>query len=191
MKFTKIAFLLVFVLTTTLAMAQNKNKAQIAKDLGITEEQVTTFDAINKKYAEEGKTLKANTSISKKEKAAKAKELKTKREQEMVALLGQEKYNELQAYLAEKRTAQQEARATAISELGLTTEQDQQLKAINQKYAKEGKTIKEDAALTPEQKKAKGKELNDKRLVEIKAILSAEQYEKFVAMEQKNRPQPK
>ncbi|NJL76812.1 MAG: hypothetical protein HC892_19135 [Saprospiraceae bacterium] len=189
MKFTKIAFLFVFVLTTTLAMAQSKNKAQVAKDLGITEEQVVSFEAINKKYAEEGKTLKADNTLSKKAKSQKAKELKSKREEELIGLLGQEKFNEYQAYLANQRTEKQEERAAAISELGLTAEQEQQLKAINQKYLKEGKTVKEDTSLAPEQKKAKGKEMNDARLAEIKTVLSTEQYEKFVAMEKEKRGQ--
>ena len=66
-------------------------------------------------------------------------------------------------------------------ELNLTDEQKGKIKELNKRNKTEKSKIEGDAALTPEQKSAKLKELKKEQSKSFKAILTTEQLEKYKA----------
>ncbi len=64
--------------------------------------------------------------------------------------------------------------------LGLTPEQDAKMKEIGKAYKEKNEAIKNDATLDKDAKKAKSKELQAANETELKAVLSAEQFTKYM-----------
>lgn len=186
MKISKIVCLLAFVCVAQLSFAQNQ-KAKAMEALEISEEQMVTIEEANKKFATASKEIRKNEALTKKEKNKQLKTLKQERKAEMVKVLGEEKYEEYQNYVTNNRRAQRQERMAMIETLNLTEEQKKEWRAINQKYRKQGQKVKADSNLNVEDKKAKAKEMRKAQQAEIKALLDAEQYEQYVAMQKEKR----
>jgi periplasmic protein CpxP/Spy len=74
--------------------------------------------------------------------------------------------------------------------LGLTAEQDAKMKEIGKAYKEKSEAIKNDATADKAQKKAKSAELKQTNEADLKAVLSAEQFTKYVEI-QKQRKEEK
>jgi Spy/CpxP family protein refolding chaperone len=68
------------------------------------------------------------------------------------------------------------------AELNLTAEQQEKMKTIRSTYKPKMQALRNDASLTPEQKKEKIKELMNQQKEEMKTVLSEEQQEKMKSM---------
>ena len=77
---------------------------------------------------------------------------------------------------------------TLTEKLGLTEEQQGKIKAIFEKNAPKAKELREDAALSKEDKRAKLAELRKGEAEEIRAVLTPEQQEKMKALRKEGRP---
>ena len=72
--------------------------------------------------------------------------------------------------------------------LGLTEEQQGKIKEIFAKNMPKAKEVREDAALSQEDKRAKMMELRKAEAEEIRAVLTPEQQEKMKALRKEGRP---
>ncbi len=72
--------------------------------------------------------------------------------------------------------------------LGLTEEQQGKIKEIFAKNAPKAKALREDAALSQEDKRAKMMELRKAEAEEIRAVLTPEQQEKMKALRKEGKP---
>jgi periplasmic protein CpxP/Spy len=72
-------------------------------------------------------------------------------------------------------------------ELNLTADQKPKVEAIMKDAAEKRKALRDDTALTPEQRREKAKAIAEESKTKLKDILTAEQLAKFEEM-QKNRP---
>jgi Spy/CpxP family protein refolding chaperone len=90
-----------------------------------------------------------------------------------------------------KHKGNKEWNKKAKEELGLTADQENQMKAINMDFRKQSKAIKEDASLSKEQKKEKLKSIHARRSEKVKAILTPEQQQKVAQHRKNNRKQHK
>ena len=70
------------------------------------------------------------------------------------------------------------------SELNLTDDQKAQLKPILQDEVQQLKSVKDDASLSPDQKKAKVAEIRQSHKSQVSSILTPEQQKKFDAMKE-------
>lgn len=75
----------------------------------------------------------------------------------------------------------------AFEQLGLTDQQKQQLKQMHEETRKQMQAIKNDSSLTPEQKKAKVRELHMQSKTKMDSILTAEQQQKMKELRGKHR----
>jgi Spy/CpxP family protein refolding chaperone len=71
-----------------------------------------------------------------------------------------------------------------VHELDLTNEQQKQLKPILQDEFKQLKTVKDDASMSPEQKKAKAAKIHAGAKSQISSILTPEQKKKLAEMKE-------
>lgn len=81
----------------------------------------------------------------------------------------------------------QERGAKMAEELGLSADQKTKMQELNKEFAPKMKALREDTTLSKEDKMAKAKALNEERSTKVKAILTAEQFEKWQKMQQKHR----
>lgn len=167
-------------------MKQAKTKA--AHLVRLNEEQKKQAQTINKDYQEKVQKLRSNDKITmgeyKKQLAGIQKDRKTK----MQALLTTEQKNriaEAHKRKAENRQVQAAAHLERMKiRLELKDEQVTKIKNLQTQLAGKAKAIKENDALTIEDKMYKMKELAKERKEAFAAILTPEQQEK---MQQKNK----
>ena len=76
---------------------------------------------------------------------------------------------------------------TLTEKLGLSEEQQGKIKAIFEKNAPKAKELREDAALSQEDKRAKLMELRKGEAEEIRAVLTPEQQEKMKALRKEGK----
>ena len=81
----------------------------------------------------------------------------------------------------------QERGAKMAEELGLSAEQKTQMGDLMKEFGPKMQAIRQDTTLSKEDKMAKAKALNEERSTKVKAILTAEQFEKWQKMQQKHR----
>ena len=163
-------------------------KAKAAHIVRLNEEQKKQAQAINKSYQAKVEKLRSNDKITMGEYKKQLAGLQKDRKAQMQALLTTEQKNRIAA--AQKRRAEnRQVQAAAHLErmkirLELKDEQVSKIKNLQTQLASKAKAIKENDALTLEDKKYKMKELAKERKEAFAAILTPEQKEK---MQQKNK----
>ena len=85
---------------------------------------------------------------------------------------------------------QQMAPEKMAKDLGLSDEQTPKFKAALEESRKKMTELRADTTIAPEDKRAKGKEIRDAANVKVKAILTPDQYEKYLKLVPgpRNRP---
>jgi protein CpxP len=83
---------------------------------------------------------------------------------------------------AEKKTAHKERKEKMAKELGLTDQQKQQMKSLQQDQRKQMKAVRDDSSLTQEQKQEKFKEIHKAGMEKRDALLTPDQREKMQHM---------
>ncbi len=144
--------------------------------LMLNDEQHSTIQNINKKYADDFSTLRRDSTQSRLEKREEMKTLRDKREKEINAVLTPEQNAKWKAHKeARMKQASERRDAKMQAELSLTDEQANKLKAAKKEHADKVAKLKveHDATvktiLTDEQyKKLKAKKLNGKRVGDYK-----------------------
>ena len=82
-------------------------------------------------------------------------------------------------------------RGQAIAEqLNLTDDQKPKVKAILEDQRKKMGVLREDTSLTPEDRKAKMKAIRENTVTQMKAVLTADQFQKWQAMQSQMRNRP-
>ncbi len=87
---------------------------------------------------------------------------------------------------AEKKAARKERKEKMAQELGLTDQQKQQMKALQQDQRKQMKAVRDDSSLSQEQKQAKVKEIHKAGMEKRDALLTPEQREKIQHLRAEN-----
>jgi hypothetical protein len=92
-------------------------------------------------------------------------------------------------FTSQAQEAVPEKKLSMKEEVGLSSEQDAQVKAIKEEYKGKSTAIEANAALDDKAKKAQKKALMAEREDKINALLSKEQQDKYVAYKEKLRAQ--
>ena len=177
----------VLVLVFALAGACSAGRAPgqfagIAKELGLTKDQVTKIQAIVKKFHEDAKAI-FQSDIAKDRKMAKVQAPKKKAGNAIMALLDsqqQEKAKQMNLIgklLGPRREGQ--ALRWALGQLGLDAGQKAKIKDIMKDAEEKGKATKEHTTLTPQQKRAKFAELQKSTMDAVNVVLTPAQKEKL------------
>jgi periplasmic protein CpxP/Spy len=85
------------------------------------------------------------------------------------------------------RGGMQDRGAKLAEELGLSDDQKTKFQEVMKEQGDKRKALREDTSLSDDDKKTKGKALRDETDAKIKAILTAEQYEKWQKLQQGRR----
>jgi len=186
MKFSKLLFLLTFVLFGMLATAQNVQMKALS-EVGLTDAQITEVKTADKKFKQDAKAVRANTSLDRKAKGTQLRTLQQERKAKFMEIMGEEKYARFKEVAAQKRSEIKEGKVAAMAELDLTTDQENEIKTINQKFRKAGQELRADKNSSTEDKKIRSKELRKQHINEIKSVLTEEQYAKYIEIKKESR----
>ncbi|MEM0992652.1 MAG: hypothetical protein AAF847_12850 [Bacteroidota bacterium] len=188
MKFTKIFFFLTFISLTTYINAQNAQQQALA-EVGLTETEISEVKAIDKKFKADAKLVRNNAELDRKAKGTQLRALQQERKDQLIAVMGEEKYAQFREIAAQKRKSNKARKDAALEDLNLSEEQEDKLQQINQKFRTAGQELRKNESMSVEDKKQRAKELRKGQLDEIKSVLTKEQYDKYVAMKKEKRSQ--
>jgi hypothetical protein len=186
MNFTKNSLVLLLLVLATVAHAQTAQQ-QALNEAGLTATEIEAIQTADQNFKEAAKTVRKDATLDRPAKGKKLRALQQERKAEIKAIMGEERYVEYQKVVAEKRAERKTERDAAMTELNLTTEQEADLKAVNEKYKQAAQAVRQDTNLTKEQKKQQANELRQSHLADMRAVLTAEQYEQYRAMKKAKR----
>jgi hypothetical protein len=171
-------------------IAEKQTTLQTEK-LNLNKEQANKLQTLNLKYAEQMQAEMKSLQKNKKEFFAQLKELNEAQNKEVRAILSEEQFRNYIELKKQNRARLKERKLEGYSEiqkkkkkyadvLNLSEKQKVQLKVIKMKYAKKMKELKQN----PQFKKGNLKDLADKRDLEVKTILSDEQFENYINLKE-------
>lgn len=179
------------------ALSVMKKVVQNTKKSGITlsKEQKKELKALEKQIAQEEKALKKLQKEQAKKKSALVKELEEKRDRQEELAAQKEKESKVMAEKQAKAKAQEEAAVSIVDIAGLTEKERQELKAMEEKVAKEQEKIaklkadeerkKQDMASQLKEKQASEGKSDEKAAIKIQK--EQEKIEKIKAEEKENQ----
>lgn len=166
-------------------------------DLNLTEAQKAEVKRIMSAHREEMKRVQSDTSLTRDQKAARAREIKRAGMAEFRQTLTpeqQKKLDEKQQLRGQKMTMTPEKREAlrakidgARKELNLTSAQESKIKQIIESRKAEFQSLHESKTLTPEQKRAEFKKMHTSVKEQIRQVLTPDQQKKFDEMASKAR----
>ncbi len=183
-----------------------KNRDRVAQAdklksvLSLDEKQYAKAKEIDAKYAEKAKELRREDSAARMKRNDALKSLREEKSNEIDGLLTPEQKTKLAAHRAEQKQQHQEKRKEKLQkreeflkkELSLSDDQQKAMRKSAEKFRGKAKELHQREG-SPESKKADLRKMRDEHDAEMKSILSAEQYQKWVTLkhEQKKHPRNK
>jgi hypothetical protein len=180
-----------FLFFTLVASAQNrkcgnetkghkgKHKMRMGQKLNITDAQKEKMKQYNTQFKTDVKALKSNNKMTLGEFKAKKEALQQQRKENTKSILTPVQLKQAEMFKAErkqKHAAKQEQKITKLTEkLKLTEAQVNLLKTSKGKLEEQKDVIKNDKALTKEQRKEKLKALKESNKMQFQNALTAEQ----------------
>ena len=153
------------------------------KKLDLTEDQKAKFKSQNESFRKQMEELKKNDNITVKEWRSKAEGLRKDHKAKMQSILTPDQKNKLEKMKVEGKARHEEMgkeRSEKMkTRLGLTDEQASKMESNRKEAAEKMKAIRENSALSEEQKRTQLKELHKKQQENMKSILTEEQLKKL------------
>lgn len=144
--------------------------------LGLTPDQKAKLEVIRKDAQEQKKAVFADKSLTREAKMARLHEIRTNERTRMDEVLTPAQRQQLKDLLK----AKMEAKGQRFAEfLGLTADQQAQVKAIREDAWTQIKAVKADTSLTPEQRAAQIKDIRTATHEKVMAVLTPEQRTKI------------
>lgn len=186
MKMTQIFIAALFLLMGTFLQAQHSQQ-QALQEVGLSDAEIKEVRTTHEDFKEKAKAVRKNTTMDRKEQGTQLRTLQRERTARLQEIMGEERYVEYKKVSAEKRAANKGRRDEAMESLNLTDEQMEDLKAINEKYRAEGKTLRTNEKMSKEDMRLEGKELRQAQQKEIQSVMSEAQYKQYREMK-KQKP---
>ena len=144
--------------------------------LGLTPDQKAKLEVIRKDAREQKKAVFADKSLTREAKMARLHEIRTNELARMDEVLTPAQRQQLKDMLKAKMAAKGQRFAEF---LGLTADQQAQIKAIHEDAWTQIKAVKADTSLTPDQRAAQIKDIRTAKHEKVMAVLTPEQRAKF------------
>ncbi len=165
------------------------NHHRMDDKLNLTEAQRQQMKSINIDFKNRMQELKKNDNLTVKEFNAKKEALMQERKQKTQALLTLEQKNQMKQFKIEqsdKRDMESGKKMEKMqTNLGLSNDQVAKMKAQKEIYESRAEAIRNNKALSDEQKKEQLKALKEQRKNSLKSFLTPEQLQKLEAMKNK------
>lgn len=169
----------------------SRSHKQAKESLHLSDKQTTDLKDINRSFISSAKDIRDNQSLSKEEKRTKLEALQNEREEKIKGALSAEQFSQWQQNkdmmkekMAGRKKWNKEGKGEKFGqkvkeELGLTDEQHQQFKTLNEDFHTQVGSIRHNNELTAEQKQEQIGKLKDEHNGKVQQLLNPEQYEKY------------
>lgn len=185
-----------------------EHRQAVVKDLNLTAEQKAAAQANREKFKTDLKAINENNSLTPEQKKEARKEAQQRYMTTLQSMLTPEQKAQVQQgrkeagkgraagakkdSLGRKGKLERKAEARRMQqELNLTTEQQTKMKTLNADFKAEAKTIKENTALSNEEKKQKLLALHKQRKTSMQTVLTPAQIEKRKSLAKESKAKRK
>jgi hypothetical protein len=163
---------------------QRPSHDRIRETLHLTDKQTSDLKDINRSFIGNAKTIRGDQSLSKEQRQTRLEALQNEREEKIKGVLSAEQFSQWQQNRATMKDRMASGKKWNKShrmqeDLGLTNDQQQQFRGIYKDFHTQVKSIRQNDALTAEQKQEQLGKLKEEHDVKVKGMLNAEQYEKY------------
>ncbi|MBA2744918.1 MAG: hypothetical protein H0U44_01715 [Flavisolibacter sp.] len=173
---------------------ENKMRGGSYEKLNLSAEQKTQLQAIRERHKTELQALKSNSSLTADQQKAQRAELHKKYKSQAEAVLTPEQKLQAQKMIEERKAtgnfrkngSQGKARAGNFhQDLNLTQDQQQKMQQLRSDFKAKHEGIRNNQALSQEQKKAEMESLKNAQKEQMKSILTQEQIQKMESRKKK------
>ncbi|MDE3183577.1 MAG: hypothetical protein KGM16_09180 [Bacteroidota bacterium] len=161
-------------------------KGKMMQDLNLTEDQKTQLKSMREQMKQQHSAIQNDASLTADQKKEKMKSLRQSQMQKMNAILTPDQQAKMRAFREQrgKNQRMQKGHQMMNDQLGLTTDQKNQMKALHESMQQQRNAIQNDAGLSADQKKEKMKALHKDQMGKVNAILTPDQQAKMKAFRQ-------
>ena len=153
--------------------------------LSLSDEQQAQVKPIMQKARDQMKAIHEDSTLTQEQKDQQIQAVKQSTDEQLKSILTPEQFQKYQQMKSEWKNKSKEgghARQNPFEKLNLSTGQQDQVQTVMQKAKADSKVIKENAALTADQKKEQIKMIRQGADEQLKSILTTEQYQKLQEM---------
>ena len=153
--------------------------------LNLTEDQKSQVQPIMQKARDEMKAIHEDSTLTQEQKGQQIQTIKQSTDEQLKSILTPDqfqKYQQMKSEWKNKNKEGEHGRHNLFEKLNLSTAQQDQVQTVMQKSKADTKVVKENAALTADQKKEQIKTIRQGADEQLKSILTPEQYQKLQEM---------
>ncbi|MDP9230788.1 MAG: hypothetical protein M3O67_08980 [Bacteroidota bacterium] len=165
---------------------QRGHRGEMMQKLNFSEEQKQKMKLYNEDFKKQMVELKKNDNISVKEYRSRMEALKKDHQTKVKSLLTNDQRDQIEKAKLERKAKHESFSKDRMekmkTELGLNNDQGKRLSELNKNTAEKFKSIRENEALSQEQKKEQMQALKQKQNEGLKSILTEEQLQKMKEM---------
>jgi hypothetical protein len=172
----------------------SKEAEQMRKELALTEAQYASVKSINEKYALKAQEIRADSSAAKDESKDKFKAARSEKDSELKKVLTAEQMAKWNAIKSSKKQSKAVSKGKGgkygekvKSDLSLSDDQYVKFQALNKQIKDRHVEVKNNSALSDEQKKDELKKLKKEHNEKMKTILNEDQLKKWNDMKEQNK----
>jgi Spy/CpxP family protein refolding chaperone len=163
---------------------------RMAQQLNLTDQQKTQIQDFTQAGRQQAQSIKQDTTLTPEQKRDKFRELRASTHQQVLGVLTpkqQEQMKQLRsqhAGMGYGKGAGMGHRMGPMAKLNLTDEQRAKIQPILQSSRQQAHAVRNDNTLTPEQKKAKMREIHQGAMTQMNSLLTPEQQQQWEQMRQ-------
>jgi Spy/CpxP family protein refolding chaperone len=164
---------------------------RMSQHLNLTDDQKARLTPIVQNEAEQARAIRQDTSLTPEQRRAKMKELRQSTRTQIEPILTAEQKEKMDTF-ARRGKAMRGSKGMGTDtgrhmdrlsqKLNLTDEQKSKLQPLFEEHRKQMQSLRQDTSLTPEQKRAKLKELRQANHQQMMSVLTPEQQQKLEQM---------
>ena len=186
----------------TLAVAQNtavqrgqraRGPERAFQQLNLTADQQSQLKQLMQEQRTQMQALRSNTSLSPEQRQQQIKQLREANHQKVMGVLTpdqQAQWKQMrQQHRGRAMAFNRGRRMGGLQSLNLSQQQKDQIKPIFQSTRQQVQALRADSSLTPEQRRAKVKEIRQSQQAQLRAILTPEQQQQLQQMRHHRRGQ--
>lgn len=194
----KSVMLMIFMMASTIIFAQryargdaqdraDKFNEYMKKELSLTDDQYAKVKSINQTFGERFRNLRRDSTTSKEAARAEMKKIRDEHATALKGVLTDKQYEQWTALKKSRKgiRGRRERAEYLKKELLLNYDQYSKVKAIDERFGKQFKTLRSDSTMSGETARVAFKKIRDEKNTAIKSVLTPDQYEKWLSLKSK------
>jgi Spy/CpxP family protein refolding chaperone len=158
----------------------------MARQLNLTDQQKTQIQGFTQAGRQQAQSIQQDTSLTPEQKRDKFRQLRAATRQQVLSVLTPEQQEQMKQ-LRSQYAGMGRGRGP-LAQLNLTDDQRAKIQPILQSSRQQAQAVRNDSTLTPEQKKAKMRDIRQDAMTQMNSLLTPEQQQQWQQMRQHRGP---